>query len=156
MVTVAVGVLFLHFRLSPILTASMKPAYGPGDAIITREVDVRSIAVGQIALFVPPGETAEYAHRVTTVTGDRVRPTVTTKGDANPVADQWHSVLPGPRAPVVVATVPKLGYLLIWLRGPVLRALLVAAFGLTITFVGTSAILRRSGSTQPITPVRSA
>jgi hypothetical protein len=67
----------------------MKPAYGPGDAIITREVDVRSIAVGQIALFVPPGETAEYAHRVTTVTGDRVRPTVTTKGDANPVAAAW-------------------------------------------------------------------
>src|SRR3954470_15892571 len=66
--TFAIAALAFHVRVSPVLTGSMRPAYAPGDVIITRVVDVHSLRPGDIAVFVPPGESAAFAHRVTSVT----------------------------------------------------------------------------------------
>jgi signal peptidase len=152
----AVSGLLLHLSLSPVLTGSMRPASRPGDALLTRLVDVRTVHAGQIVVFVPPGENAAYAHRVTSVSGDRAHPTVTTQGDANPAPDPWHASLPGPQVRMVVASVPALGNLLVRLHGPGMRAALVAVLGLIVTTLGVRSILRRPAPTPRITRSASA
>lgn len=130
----AVGaVLALHLGMQPVLSGSMRPAYAPGDAIVTRRIPVRALRPGMIAVIIPPGHVAPYAHRVVSVTGDPAAPIITTKGDANPVADPWHARLTAATVPTVIAVVPKLGYLLVWLHRPAVLAALIAAFGLTFT-----------------------
>src|SRR5947199_7248243 len=66
-VTFTVSALVFHVRVSPVLTGSMRPTYAPGDVIVTRQVNVLSLRPGDIAVFVPPGESAAFAHRVTSV-----------------------------------------------------------------------------------------
>jgi len=140
----AVGHLVFHVGVSPVLTGSMVPTYRPGDAILTRLVPVSSLHPGEIAVFVPPGESAPFAHRLVTVTGDRNAPVVTTRGDANKAADPWHAKLLGPDVRVVVGVIPDLGRALVAVRTPRARALLLALLGLLITAIGTAALLRPS------------
>ncbi len=141
--TFAVGGLVFHLGLSPVLTGSMRPAYSPGDAVITRPVDVHSLRVGDIAVFVPPGESAPFAHRITGVAvmkdGHVV---VTTRGDANPAADPWRATLNGSRVSKVVGVVPYLGRPMTWLGQPWLHAAALGALGLLLTAFGTNAIIR--------------
>jgi signal peptidase I len=144
----AVGGLVFHLGLSPVLSGSMRPAFSPGDAVLTRAVPVSSLRPGQIAVFVPPKENAPYAHRVVTVAGSPAGPVITTKGDANPAADPWHAALTSPTVPVVVLAVPYLGRALVVVHQPWTRAALIALLGLSFTFVGTRALLR------PATPSR--
>jgi signal peptidase I len=139
---VAVGGLVLHMGMSPVLTGSMRPGISPGDAVITRPVDAHSLHKGDIAVFVPPGQSAPYAHRITTVTEKNGHVVVTTKGDANPAADSWHASLDNARVSVVVAHVPYLGRFMTWTSAPWMRALAIGLIGLVLTGIGTSAILR--------------
>ena len=137
LVAVVAGRVFLHLGLAPVLSGSMRPTFAPGDAVLTRLVDVRSSRPGAIAVFVPPGEPAPFAHRVVSVTGDASAPVITTKGDANPAPDSWHARLPGPRVPIVVARLPKAGYLLVAVRDRRWRAVLLGLIGLSLTFYAT-------------------
>ncbi|XAS68273.1 signal peptidase I [Micrococcaceae bacterium Sec5.7] len=145
----------LQVQLSPVLTGSMRPAFSPGDLLITAPADVGDLHAGQIAVFTPPGENAPYAHRITSVTGDSAHPVLTTKGDANPANDRWKAVLSGPKVPVVFATVPYVGYALLWTQSPALRAILVGLLGLLMTSAGIRHILRQP-STAPSNPEQSA
>lgn len=138
------GRLVLHLGMSPVLTGSMRPTFAPGDAVVTRMVATSQLRPGQIALIVPPGETAPYAHRLQTVTSTAKGITVTTKGDANPQPDAWHTLLTEPQVPVVVTHVPKLGYALNAVHDPRWRSALLAALGLLITFLATRTVLAAS------------
>ena len=138
---VAVAVLIFHVEVRPVLTGSMVPTYGPGALLVTRPVAVTDLHKGMIVLFVPPGEHAEFAHRIVSVSGSRTRPTITTKGDANKAADPWHAQLTSPTVPEVVGTVPWLGRLMVGLRGPIQLVLLVVG-GLTVAVSGVRRILR--------------
>jgi signal peptidase len=142
----AVGGLVLHMAISPVLTGSMQPAFSPGDAVITRLVDAHSLHKGDIAVFVPPGESAPYAHRITNVTEKNGHVVVTTKGDANPAPDRWHASLNGDQVQVVVAHVPHFGRVMAWTAEPWMRALTIALVGLVFTAIGTTAILRGGDS----------
>src|SRR5664280_1929308 len=93
---VTVSVFTLHLGVRPVLTGSMRPDYGPGAVLLTRQVPLAAVHPGMIVLFVPPGDHAEYAHRITSVTGPASAPIITTKGDANEVADPWHARLTTP------------------------------------------------------------
>lgn len=86
LVFLAVGVVapLLHIGFSPVLTGSMRPAYAPGDLLITAPADAASLRPGQIAVFTPPGESIPFAHRITAIAGAPAQPVLTTKGDANP------------------------------------------------------------------------
>lgn len=139
---VAVGAFVFHLGLSPVLTGSMRPTFSPGDAVITRAVPVSSIHPGDVTVFVPPGETSQYAHRVTSVRATPGGVVITTKGDANPAGDAWHATLTGPTAGKVVFAVPKVGRLMVWFATPLARALAIALVGLVLTAVGTRALLR--------------
>ena len=147
----AVGALVFHVRVSPVLTGSMRPAYSPGDLIITRQVDVHTLRPGDIAVFVPPGESAAFAHRVTSVTTKEGHVVVTTKGDANLAADPWHAKLNGSTVPKVVGTVPAIGRPLTWMHASWLPAAAIGALGLLLTFVGTVQILHTPSRREAIT-----
>jgi signal peptidase len=94
-----------------------------------------------IVVFTPPGEHAEFAHRITSVTGPSAHPVITTKGDANTAPDPWHAQLTSSSVPEVVLAVPGAGRLLVGMQGPVQLALIVLG-GLAAAVAGTRWILR--------------
>lgn len=132
----------LQIGYSPVLTGSMRPAFAPGDLLITAPKAVANLKPGQVAVFTPPGETTPYAHRITAIAGTPDHPVLTTKGDANPAADKWRARLDQVQVPVVVATVPHVGSALLWAQDPVLRAVFTALFGLSLTATSVIWILR--------------
>ncbi len=136
----AFSVVVFRVEVRPVLTGSMTPTFGPGALLVTRPVPVADLRKGMIVLFVPPGEHAEFAHRITSLTGSRTDPVLTTKGDANLAPDPWHARLTSTSVPEVVATVPWVGRLLVGLRGPIQLALIVLG-GLTVAIFGSARIL---------------
>jgi signal peptidase I len=132
----------LQIGYSPVLTGSMRPAFAPGDLLITAPKAVADLQPGQVAIFTPPGETTPYAHRIAAIAGTAEHPVLTTKGDANPAADTWRARLDQAQVPVVVATVPHVGNALLWAQNPVQRAILTALFGLSLTATSVVWILR--------------
>jgi signal peptidase I len=134
-------VVVLHLGVRPVLTGSMRPTYGPGSILVTQLVPVNDLHPGMIALFVPPGEHVEFAHRITSVSGPASDPTITTKGDANKTSDPWHARLTTGSVPVVVATVPWVGRLMVGIHGPVQLVLIILG-GLVVAVAGTKWILR--------------
>ncbi len=137
----ALAVVTLGLGFRPVLSGSMRPTFQPGAVVVTEEVPVRSIHPGTIIVFSPPGERAEYAHRVTSVSGPASHPDITTKGDANPAPDPWHVRLASARVPVVVASLPWVGRLMVGVSGPV-HLILMLVGGLTVGVYGTRRILR--------------
>ena len=151
-VGIAAGKYVLHLGLSPVLTASMRPSFAPGDAVITRPVPVSALKPGMVVVFVPPGHDGAYAHRIVSVSANPSHPVIVTKGDANPAPDHWRVTLSSPTVPLVVGSVPKAGYPLVWLRQPRWRAGVIGALGLLMTTVLTRSALRsrpRSPSGRP-------
>jgi signal peptidase I len=139
---VAIGTFVFHMRMSPVLTGSMEPTYSPGDAVITKQVDVHSLRPGDIAVFVPPGESGSFAHRVTTVGTIDGHVVVTTRGDANAAPDPWRATLNQNTVPKVVAVLPVVGRPMTWVHTAWLHAAAIAALGLLLTAFGTRALLR--------------
>lgn len=137
----AVITIVLHLGFRPVLTGSMRPTYGPGALLVTKQISVRSIHPGMIVVFTPPGEHAEFAHRITSVAGVPGRPIITTKGDANTAPDPWHAQLTSSSVPVVVVAVPWAGRLLVGLRGP-LQLVLIVLGGVMAAGAGARWILR--------------
>lgn len=146
----------LHMTALPVLTASMRPAYAPGDAVLTRQVAVASLRPGMIVSVVPPGETRAFAHRIVSVSADRQHPTITTKGDANPAADAWRTTLQTATVPQVVGAVPRLGAVPVALSTPRGHDLSLSLLGLLLTLGGASQIVvlsrRPHGTAVPTTP----
>ena len=136
----AFSVVVFHLQVRPVLTGSMAPTFEPGALLVTRQVPVADLRKGMIVLFVPPGEHAEFAHRITSLTGSQSDPVLTTKGDANYSPDPWHARLTSASVPEVVATVPWVGRLMVGLRGPMQLALIILG-GLTIAIFGSARIL---------------
>ncbi len=147
----AAGLLFfMHLSIQPVLTGSMEPTYGPGWAIVSRSIPTSSIRPGMIVIFVPPGHSASFAHRVVAVGGKPDRPVLTTKGDANPSPDPWHALIKAHSVQEVIWQVPDLGRLMVFLQGQGMTALLIILAGLFVVISGTKSILRRPPPPTPI------
>jgi signal peptidase I len=142
----ALAVFFLHLSVHPVLTGSMRPTFGPGWAIVTKQIPVSQVRPGDIVLFKPPGEAAQYAHRVVTVADSSGHPVITTKGDANRAPDIWHARLNGSTVPEVVGEVPGLGTVMVDVRDQWTHAVAVVFLGIAFCILGTRAILGGSGS----------
>ena len=67
------------FGSAVVLSGSMEPTFSTGDLIVVRECE--SVAVGDIVVYQQSGSLV--VHRVIAIDGD----TITTRGDANNVAD---------------------------------------------------------------------
>jgi signal peptidase I len=136
----ASAVVVFHLGVRPVLSGSMRPAYGPGAILITKPVPVEDLHPGMIPLFIPPGEHGEFAHRIISIGGTRENPIITTKGDANKAPDPWHARFKTATVPVVVETQPWVGRLMVGIRGPIQLALIVFG-GLMVAVSGTRWIL---------------
>jgi len=141
---VAVTVVTLHLGIRPVLTGSMRPDYGPGAVLLTRQVPTRTLKPGMIVLIIPPGEHAPYAHRIATVSGPPSAPVITTKGDANKTADPWHAKITARDVSVVIGSIPVVGRVLVGLRGSgqialALVGLLMVAFACVRWLLGSTA-----------------
>ena len=123
----------------------MVPTYGPGALLVTKPVPVTDLHKGMVVLFVPPGARAEFAHRITSVSGSPSHPIITTKGDANKAPDPWRAQLDSATVPEVVATVPWFGRLMLGLHGPI-QIILIVLGGLIVGGAGTRWILRPRSS----------
>jgi len=146
---VGVAVFAFHLSVRPVLTGSMRPAYGPGALLITKPVPVRDLHKGMIVLFVPPGEHAEFAHRITSVGGTSSAPVITTKGDANKAPDPWHAQLTSTSVPEVVTTVPWFGRFMVGIRGPI-QLMLIVLGGLAVATSGVRWILSPREAARPL------
>lgn len=90
-VTVALG----WFRVTPVLSGSMRPLARPGDALLVRRVDAGSLHIGDVIQFTVPARYGggQKVHRILTLHKTGSGTEVTTKGDANPTADPWRITL---------------------------------------------------------------
>ena len=95
------------FHVQTVLSGSMRPTLSPGDLAITQGVPTNSLRVGDVIVFTPPTETQAVIHRIASRDGD----VITTKGDANNVADPWHVTLQGATGYRLVFVLPYLGWL---------------------------------------------
>lgn len=141
MLAAAGAIVVFDLGAKPVLTGSMRPSFGPGAAIVTREVRASDVRTGDVIVFRPPNQAAEYAHRVVSLTDDPLGPVITTKGDANPAPDGWKARLVSDSVPVVVASIPHAGRLMVAVQGPGARVALALVAGLVVLVVGTRRIL---------------
>lgn len=95
----------LHVRT--VVSGSMRPTVSPGDLAVTQGVPTGSLRVGDVIVFTPPTEAQPVLHRIVSRQGD----VVTTKGDANGVADPWRLTLQGSTGYRLAFVVPYLGWL---------------------------------------------
>ena len=94
-------------HVQTVLSGSMRPTAQPGDLAVTEGVPTSSLRVGDVIVFMPPNATVPVLHRIASRDGD----VVTTKGDANSVADPWNVTLQGTTGYRLVFIVPYLGWL---------------------------------------------
>ena len=114
------------YRIETVLSGSMQPTFGPGDVIVVTPEKTSGVRVGQVISYqIPIGDHHVESHRVIRLGHERGRPTVITKGDANPAADPWRAKLTSDTAWRERLVIPKLGWLIIWLRQPLVGHLLV-------------------------------
>jgi len=114
------------YRPETVLSNSMKPYFGAGDLVIVTPEPVRDVQAGQvISIKIPTGDHHVQTHRVIEVVRGGAHPVIRTKGDANKARDDWTARLDGSTAWQVRMVVPKLGWLIVWFRDPVLRLLTV-------------------------------
>ncbi len=88
-----IGFRVADFHVQTVLSGSMRPTVSPGDLAITQGVPIGSLRVGDVIAFTPPNQTQTVLHRIATLDGD----VITTKGDANNVADSWRRHAAGQR-----------------------------------------------------------
>ena len=73
-----------------VLSDSMAPQYETGDAVVLKEIDKSGIDVGDVIVFRDPEEKSQLViHRVIAIDSSGPTPMYATKGDCNPVADNW-------------------------------------------------------------------
>ena len=107
----------LGFHLSVVTSGSMRPTIKPGDVVLTKYESVGSLKAGEVILYYNTKLGTEVAHRIADIQVKSDQLVITTKGDANPVADTpviFNQSMPIPVAKMVL---PKIGYLLINLTG---------------------------------------
>ena len=86
-----IGFRVADFHVQTVLSGSMRPTVSPGDLAITQGVPKGSLRVGDVIVFTPPDGTQPVLHRIASREGD----VLTTKGDANSVADPWRITAAG-------------------------------------------------------------
>jgi signal peptidase len=147
------------YRVYIVHTGSMVPTYYPGDIVIDKAAH-SSPGAGQVITFRHDVNTTDVVtHRVTGVTSTGL---IHTKGDANATADVWN-IRPDMVQGQVIRAVPRLGYLLVFLRQPAgIGALACSLFSLCLLwsmFFGSDDPLartagRHSGPARPEGQVR--
>jgi signal peptidase I len=110
------------YRPVTVLSGSMRPTFSPGDMVLVAPEPVSAVRVGQVISYqVPVGVHQVETHRIVRILQGGAHPIVQTKGDANNWPDPWTARLEGNTAWRLIAVLPRLGYVVNWLRGRSVR-----------------------------------
>jgi signal peptidase len=110
-----------------VLSGSMRPAIPIGAVIVDTPEPASALRVGQIVTYAMPiADHHVVTHRVVRIIGGTAHPSFQTKGDANDAADPWQAQITSAEVWRVRAVVPRLGFVIRWLRNPAMRVLGVA------------------------------
>ncbi|MEI6649191.1 MAG: signal peptidase I [Actinomycetes bacterium] len=122
---------------SSILSGSMRPAFNPGDVIITQATLSAKLHVGQVAIFRNPTDGTLFAHRIVGIAHKDSHAFFETKGDANPVVDSDRISVPlNQKIPRQIGRVLWVGWAIVYFNNhPItvfldLIILLLAGYGL--------------------------
>ena len=125
------------YRPVTVLSGSMRPAFAPGDMVVVTPEPARDVHVGQVLSYrIPIGDHHVQTHRVIAVVHRGDRPSVRTKGDANMAPDPWVARLNGPTVWRVRTVLPKLGWVVFWLRTPLVEKLTVLLAPVLLVLLG--------------------
>jgi signal peptidase len=131
-----------QWHATPVLSGSMRPAMQPGDVVVTERVAISELRVRDVVVFHPPNEGDRLTvHRIVKLAVKGGTTSISTWGDANPVADATVSSLSGTTAYRVARVVPLVGYPAMWLRNGG-RGLLAIGLGVILLIVAAVIILR--------------
>jgi signal peptidase len=117
-------------RALVVRSGSMEPAVSTGDMAVTRTITPTEAAVGDVVTFKDPSRHGELVtHRVVKVRtkGDQVA--FVTKGDSNTGVEKWKIDSDG-KIGRLTLRIPRLGYAVVWVTAPKVRASLIAAAAL--------------------------
>lgn len=124
------------YRTLTVLSGSMQPLFGAGDVVVATPEPARDLRVGQVITYrIPVGDHHVETHRVIRILKHGDDPVIWTRGDANPVRDPWTARLSGSTIWRQRWVIPYAGYLVIWLREPVVRTMLVVLIPLLLAIV---------------------
>jgi signal peptidase I len=124
------------YRTETVLSGSMKPDFSSGDLVIVTPEPSRNVRVGQVISYqIPVGDHHVQTHRIVQIIHGGQHPVVRTKGDANNARDPWTARLDGSTAWRVRLVVPKLGWMVVWLRDPLVRLLTLFAAPLLFALI---------------------
>jgi signal peptidase len=138
-----------------VLSGSMRPAMQPGDVVVTQRVAISDLRVRDVVVFHPPNEGDRLTvHRIVKLTVKGGTTSITTWGDANPVADPVVSSLGGTTAYRVARVVPLFGYPAMWLQNGS-RGLMAIGLGVILLIAAAVTLLRPDKPTKPPGPVDS-
>lgn len=106
-----------------VLSGSMSPTIAVGDMVVVRPVAPATVTAGAVVTFTDPERPGRLVtHRLERATRVGGRYDMVTRGDANTMSERW-SVPADGRVGHVVATVPRIGWVLAWSRSPAGRLL---------------------------------
>ena len=109
------GSRIMGYQVYTVISGSMEPAYGVGDLLYVKKVDINTIEVGDPITFVLNEDLVVATHRVVRVDTENQR--FYTKGDANDIEEQnpvhFNNVIGVPQF-----SIPKLGYVSDFVQNP--------------------------------------
>jgi signal peptidase I len=145
--SVATATGWMH--LTPVLSGSMRPAFDPGDALLTQRVPVSSLRVGDVIEFVV---SAKYGgglkvHRIEELQQVGSTVVVHTRGDANGADDPWRASLSG-HAYRMRAVLPYAGWIVDFKAANGYLWLLVAVLLLSLASAVQPLLARRQRRRQ--------
>lgn len=106
-----------------VLSGSMTGTYDIGDVVIVRPVDPETLSAGEVITFQPVSDDPRLTtHRIQSVTYGSDGIQFITKGDANGAADPEPITAEQVQGEVWYS-VPKVGYVSVWLAGDTMRHL---------------------------------
>ncbi len=79
----------MHLTPVAVVSGSMEPSISTHSLVFVEQVDPTTVRTGDVITFDPPGAAQRTTHRVTRVLERPDGPYFVTKGDANPVEDDW-------------------------------------------------------------------
>lgn len=116
-----------------VLSGSMVPTFDPGDVVVVRDTDARSLEVGDVITFQPFSDDPRLTtHRVEEVRHGVDGVGYVTKGDNNDAVD-LEPVVPAQVRGEVWYVVPYVGHVSVWVSGGLLGGLVhLGALGLLL------------------------
>lgn len=113
------------YRTLTVLSGSMEPQIQTGAVIFVTPKPVSEIKVGDVLTFQIPDADSVVTHRVMELNREGGTTSMITKGDANTAPDPWNAIITDDTAWEVRASVPGLGWVIRFMRSPLLKTITV-------------------------------